>query len=79
MRCLAVVLTFALAILPQIGGQSGGALSKPAFDVVSVKPNHSGAYWFTVNSLKDKVWRFAATNISLKGLVTLGWSRKGTT
>jgi uncharacterized protein (TIGR03435 family) len=75
MRCVAVALTFAIAILPLISGQSGGALPKPAFDVVSVKPNHSGAYWFTVNSMKDKVGRFAATNISLKGLVTLAYEQ----
>jgi uncharacterized protein (TIGR03435 family) len=75
MRCLAVALTLTIAILPQIGGQSAGALSKPAFDVVSVKPNHSGAYWFTVNSLKDKVGRFSATNIRLKDLVTVAYGQ----
>jgi uncharacterized protein (TIGR03435 family) len=75
MRCLAMALTFAIAILPQIRGQSGGALSKPAFDVVSVKPNHSGAYWFTVNSLKDKAGRFSATNVRLKDLVTLAYEQ----
>jgi uncharacterized protein (TIGR03435 family) len=73
MRCVAVALTFAIAISPQISGQTGGALSKSAFDVVSVKPNHSAAYWFTVNSLKDKVGRFSATNIRLKDLVTVAY------
>jgi uncharacterized protein (TIGR03435 family) len=75
MRCLAAALTFAIAILPQIGGRTGGVSQEPVFDVVSVKPNHSEAHWFTVNSMREKVGRFAATKISLKGLVALAYGQ----
>lgn len=75
MRCLAVAVTFAIVILPQIGGQTGGVSQESVFDVVSVKPNHSGRYWFTVNSMREKVGLVAATNISFKGLVALAYGQ----
>jgi uncharacterized protein (TIGR03435 family) len=58
-------LSFAIAIV--IRAQAPQRLT---FDVVSVKPNHSGVVWSSRSPIKDKVGHYTARNATLKSLVS---------
>jgi uncharacterized protein (TIGR03435 family) len=40
------------------------------FDVISIKPNHSGVTWSPASPIKDKIGRYTARNVTLKSLIT---------
>jgi uncharacterized protein (TIGR03435 family) len=61
----------ALLHTPTIHAQSASAAArKPAFDVVSIRPNESGDHFWSQSPLQNKVGRYRATNATLSALIS---------
>lgn len=68
---LTVPMLTVLLHTPTIHAQSAlAAARKPAFDVVSIRPNESGNYSWSQSPLRDKIGRYRATNATLSALVS---------